>query len=210
VQTNAETTPLDGERLGHHVQAGFRHCGRHDVRRAGVHPGDEDGDDAAFVAAGDPALAHGVRDVKRAVEDDVGDGVEAVRRQVLRRADEVAGGVVDEAAERAVFVPDPLHHGIDRRGIADIDNMGTHATAVLRSELARRVFQDTAAAPGDPQVGAEPQVAGGDLLAQAGAAARDENALTFEQAFLEHGALRRTGSAYSKPGLYAGTFAGSA
>src|SRR6478672_3026813 len=79
--------------------------------------------------------------------------------------------------------------------------MRTHTTAVLRNELARRVFQHATAAPGDPQVCAERQVTGGDLLAEAGAAARNENALTFEQAFLEHGALRRTGSAYSKPGL---------
>ena len=72
----------------------------------------------AFCFCLDPAFAGGERHVERAVEDDVGDGVEAVRRQVLRAADEVAGGVVDEAVERA-FVEDAGHHvfdGVGRRG----------------------------------------------------------------------------------------------
>jgi hypothetical protein len=50
-----------------------------------------------MLALGQPALSGVEGDEERAAEDDVGDGVEAARREVLRAADEVAGGVVDEA-----------------------------------------------------------------------------------------------------------------
>jgi hypothetical protein len=42
-------------------------------------------------------------------------------------------------------------------------------------------------ASGDPHLGAELQVPGGDFLAQAGAAARDQDALALEQPLFEHG-----------------------
>src|SRR4051812_13343580 len=136
-----------------------------------------------------------MRHVERAVEDDVRDRVEAVRGEVLGRADEVAGRVVDEAGERPRFVPDPLHHRVDRRGIADVDRMGPYVSA----EFLCGGLKDGAAAPGNPQLRAELDVARGDLLAKAGAAASDEDPLTFEQAFLEHGRSAREAPILTRP-----------
>jgi hypothetical protein len=51
----------------------------------------------------------------------------------------------------------------------------------------RFTIQNRPAPAGDPDFGAKLQVAGGDLLAQAGAATRNEDALTLEDPFLEHG-----------------------
>ena len=67
--------------------------------------------------------------------------------------------------------------------------MRAHAAAMLRCQFLRGVLEHAAAPPGEPQVGAEREIAGGDFAAEPRAAAGDENALTFEQAFLEHGAL---------------------
>src|SRR4029079_15228942 len=103
-------------------------------------------------------------------------------REILGRADEVAGGVVDEAAERAGLVPDSLHHRIDGLRIADVDRLGADAAA----ELLGGLLQHRSAAAGDPDLGAERNVFRGDFLAQAGAAAGDEDALTLEKAFPEH------------------------
>ncbi len=120
------------------------------------------------------------------MEDDVGDGVETVRRQVLRRADEVARGVVDEPGERAAFVPDLLHHRIDRRSVADVDRVRAHAAAVLGHQFLGGVFEHWPAAPGEPELRAELEILRGDLFAETGAAAGDEDALTLEEVFLEH------------------------
>src|SRR2546422_11663545 len=48
------------------------------------------------------------------------------------------------------------------------------------------VLEHAAAAAGEPDVSAELEVPGGDLLAEAGAAAGDKDALTLEKVFLEH------------------------
>src|SRR6185295_14643081 len=114
VQPDAVARPFDRERLRHHLDAGLAHRRGHDVGRAVVDPGHDDAHDVAVgllgrplarLRATDPALADRLRDVERAVEDDVGDGVERARREALGRRDEVAGGVVDEAGEAAAFLP---------------------------------------------------------------------------------------------------------
>ena len=74
-----------------------------------------------------PALADRLRHVERAVEDDVGDGVEGARREALGRRDEVAGGVVDQAGEAAAVLPQRLDHRLDGGGIADVDAEGVDA-----------------------------------------------------------------------------------
>ncbi len=65
--------------------------------------------------------------------------------------------------------------------------MGADFPAVLGGKFLGTGFQNSGAPPGDPDFGAELQVLGRDLLAQAGAAAGDQDALTFEESFLEHG-----------------------
>src|ERR1700694_3113799 len=139
------------------------------------------------MAAGDPALADGMRHIERAVEHDVGDRVEAVRREVLGRADEIAGGVVDQAGQRSAFVPDALRHRIDRSGISNVDRMSAHDAAMACNQLPGGVVQHAAAPAAEPELRAQLEVAGGDLLAEACAAAGNEDALTLEQTFLEHG-----------------------
>ncbi len=57
---------------------------------------------------------------------------------------------------------------------------------MLVGELTRRVFEDAAAPAGEPEIGAELGVSRGDFLTEAGAAAGDEDALTFEEMILEH------------------------
>ena len=78
----------------------FAHRRGRDERAAVAHPGDRDRNHAAAVLARDPALADGMGDVEGAVHHDIGDRVEAARRQVLGARDEVAGGVVDEPRQR--------------------------------------------------------------------------------------------------------------
>jgi hypothetical protein len=60
------------------------------------------------------------------------------------------------------------------------------STAAAGDQLLRGVLQHCRASPAKPELGAELEVLGGDLLAEARAAAGDEDALTLEQAFLEH------------------------
>src|SRR5207237_7031855 len=99
---------------------------------------------------------------------------------------EVAGGIVEQAGERPVLVPDALHHRVHGCGIADVDGVRAHTATVLGHQFAGGVFQYAAAAGGEPQIGAEREVLRGDFSSEAGAAAGDEDALTFEQALLEH------------------------
>src|SRR6185295_19632826 len=106
--------------------------------------------------ATDPALADRLRDVERAVEDDVGDGVERARREALGRRDEVAGGVVDEAGEAAAFLPERRDHLLDGGGIADVDAEGVDARfrELLAPRLGGRVA-DLLPPAADRDVGAE-------------------------------------------------------
>src|SRR5256886_935771 len=94
VDADPVAAPFDRERLRHDVHARLRHRGRHDEWGPRPHPGDDDRDDRALVAARDPALADRVRDVEGAVQHGVGAGVEAARGEVLAARVEVARGVV--------------------------------------------------------------------------------------------------------------------
>jgi hypothetical protein len=54
------------------------------------------------------------------MHDDIGDGVEPARRQVLGARDEIAGGVVNEAGKRAI-AENLFDHRFDRGRVADVD-----------------------------------------------------------------------------------------
>src|SRR2546425_6389121 len=75
---------------------------------------------------------------------------------------------------------------IDRRGIADVDRMSAHDAAAAGDQLLRGALKHRPAPPAKPDLGAEFEVFGGDLLAQARAAAGDEDAFTLEEIFPEH------------------------
>ena len=69
--------------------------------------------------------------------------------------------------ERPGFVPDALHHRVHRLRVADVDGVRPDRSAVLVRQFLRRRIQNRAAPAGDPDLGAELQVPGGDFLAQA-------------------------------------------
>ena len=77
----------------------------------------------------DPAFAAGMRHVKGAVKDDIGDRVKSAVRQVLGARDEIAGRIVHQCIERAVG-PDRLDHLLDRHRIANVER---HQTVVSGS-----------------------------------------------------------------------------
>src|SRR6266702_4573266 len=189
IQAYSITSPFDRERLGHDVHARLGHRRRHDEGRAGPHPGDDDRDHRALVAARDPALADGVRYVERAVENGVGDGVESARRKVLGAGYEVAGGVVHQAGVRPALVPDRLDHRIHGRGVADVAGEGLDRAAVLRRELRGGFVEHGFSSAADSEIGAEPEVLRRDLAPEAGAAAGDEDALAFQQTVAKHSLL---------------------
>jgi len=64
--------------------------------------------------------------------------------------------------------------------------MSAHDAAAPGDQLLRGVLQHRPAPAAKPELGAQIEVLGGDLLAEARAAAGDEDALTLEQALLEH------------------------
>src|SRR5882762_3922488 len=187
VDADPVASPFHRERLRHDVHARLRHRRGHDEGGARPHPGDDDRDDRALVAARDPALADRVRDVEGAVQHGIGDGVEAARREVFGARYEVARCVVDEARKRPAVVPDRLHHGVHASRVADVHGVAFDRAAVLRGELRGCFFERLPAPPANIQVRAELEVLRRHLAAEAGAAARDEDALALEKVFLEHG-----------------------
>src|SRR5262249_13852398 len=81
------------------------------------------------MAAGDPAFAHGVRDIEGAMHHDIGDGVKAARAEILRARDEISGRVVDQIGERSGG-ENIGHHGVDSRRVADIEAEARYLAAM--------------------------------------------------------------------------------
>ena len=125
--------------------------------------------------AGDPAAADRVRDVERSMHDDVGDGVEAARAQILGAGNKISGGVVDEVGERTRG-EDVGHHGVHRGRIANVDAVGAYFAAVLGHELGRRRLAHRFPPPADEDFGAEREEFFSHALTQAGAAAGHQDA----------------------------------
>mgnify|MGYP001114608555 CR=1 FL=1 len=167
------------------------HRRRHHVRRSVAYPGRGDRDDVAGLLGRDPALADRLGHVERAVHDDVGDGVEAARRQLLGARDEIAGGVVDEVGEAAV-AKDGLHHLLDRERVADVDAVTGDAAAMEIHQLGRGLVAHDLAPAADVHFGAELEEARRHRLAEARAAAGHEDAPSSQKIFLEHGCFSRT------------------
>ncbi len=64
--------------------------------------------------------------------------------------------------------------------------MSADYAAAAGDQLLRGVLKHRRASPAKPEFGAQLEIFGGDLLAEARAAAGDEDALTLEETFLEH------------------------
>jgi len=119
------------------------------------------------------------------VHDDVGERIEAARRQVLGARDEIAGGVVDEVGQRA-FRVNRLDHLVDRERVSDIDAVAGHPAAMQVHQLGRGLVANAFAAAADMNLGAELEEARGHRLAEPGSAAGDENASSGEKLFAIH------------------------
>src|SRR3954447_11401690 len=191
VQPDAVAAPFGGERHRHRMDRGLAHRRRHHVRRAVAHPGRGDRDDVAGLLQRDPALADRMRHVERTAHDNVGDRVEAARRQLLAARDEIPGGVVDEVGEGAV-AKDGFDHLLDRERVADIDAVARDAAAILGHQLGRGLVADDLAPAADVHFGAELEKARRHRLAEPGAAAGHEDAPSRQKIFLEHGCFPRS------------------
>src|SRR6516162_2879984 len=138
--------------------------------------------------ARDPALAHRLRHIEGAMHDDIGYSVEPARRQVLGAGDEITGGVVDEAGERA-FAENLLDHRLDRGGVADVDAVARDTPAMRLHQFRGGLLADALAPAADGDLGPEAEEPLGHRLAEPCAAAGDEDLLACEEAVDEHGAF---------------------
>ena len=129
-----------------------------------------------------PALAAFKRGQEGAAEHRIGNGIETARRQVFGPADEIAGGIIDQAGQGAAIGPDAFDHGGDRVRIADVAGLRHHAAAMGRHQVGGGLFQHAAAPAADIDRGAQQQESLGHHLAKAGAAAGDQDALARQQA----------------------------
>ena len=134
----------------------------------------------------DPAAADRVRHLEGAVEHDVGDGAEGAVREVLRAADEIAGGVVDEVRVGGAGVPGGGHGALHRVRVLDVHRLPARHAGVRVVHLRRRLLHDGRAAAPDLHRGAEREQPLRHHPAEAGAAAGDEHALAGEEVVLEH------------------------
>ena len=116
---------------------------------------------------------------------DVGDGIEAARRELFRARDEIAGGVVDEIGEGALG-PDRLDHLVDGQRVADVDAVADHTPAMQVHQFGRGLVADALAAAADMDLGAEFEESRGHGFAEAGAASGHENAPPGEKLIVEH------------------------
>src|SRR5258708_5232987 len=154
VQPDAVASPFGRKRHGHGVDRGFAHRRGHHIGAAVAHPRHRDRHHVAGLLGGDPAPAHRVRYVERAVHHDVWRRVKTARRQVLGARDKIAGGVVDEVGERAV-AKNRLDHLVDRKRVSDIDAMAGDPAAIEVHQLGRGLVADDLASAADMDFGAE-------------------------------------------------------
>ena len=86
-------------------------------------------------------------------------------------------------------LPDAADHRVHVVGVADVHRVRLDPAAVLRHQLGRGGVEHRLAAAADVELGAQLQVPGGDLAAQARAAAGDQDALALQQLAFEHEVL---------------------
>ena len=134
----------------------------------------------------DPTLAGSKRDVEGSVEDDIGDGVEAVRRKILCAADEIASGIVHQAIDRA-FVENTSHHVFDRIRDPDVAFKCSDARVVCLGQFLGCFLDDASPAAADVNLGAKLCELVGHFTAETGAASGDQEALSFQEIAAKHG-----------------------
>src|SRR5262249_52611363 len=131
----------------------------------------------------DPAFADRVRDIEGAVHHDVGDGVEAARAQVLGAGDEISGSIVDQIGQRTGR-ENVRHHRIDRAGVTNVHAVTRDLAAV--HEFGGGLIADAFAAAADEEPGAKREEFLRHALSQSGATAAHQNTPAAQQSVLEH------------------------
>src|SRR5690606_16852594 len=125
--------------------------------------------------------ATGLRHLERALEHDVGDGIEPAHRQVLRPGKEISGGVIDESGKRTAG-PDRIEHRLDRLGRLDV----AHDRERARPQVRRGFLEHRGTAAAQIDGCAERDTGPRDLLAQATAPAGDKDTGIPQQPLCKH------------------------
>src|SRR5260370_28494904 len=123
--------------------------------------------------------------MKRPVEDDADQGVEGVRRKLLRARDKVAGGIVDERVYAAELLLGGGDGCFDRGWVTDITRSEA-AFAACSADGFRGFAQRLLTAPGEEHPRAQLGQPQRHRAAQSCPAACDENRPFFEQVLLKH------------------------
>src|SRR4029078_2803004 len=123
--------------------------------------------------------------VERALQVDVDDGPEPVRRQVLGQTDEIACGSVDENVEWSYLVCDSGHHFADRLRMAYVGRFrqGSYPT---RADFRRRRVEVIRLAAGDRDIASVRGDSQRDATTDPGAAAGDERHTAVQEIGAEH------------------------
>jgi signal transduction histidine kinase/CheY-like chemotaxis protein len=131
--------------------------------------------------------ANGARAVEAAVEHDPDHRVPAIRREILRAADEVSGGIVDEDVDPTKVPFDALHHLVDLFGIPHVDLYGQGIDA-LEPQRRRSALEVLGAPAADRDARAELAQPRGHGQADSRASTGDYGDAVLERRVGKHGA----------------------
>ena len=124
--------------------------------------------------------------MQRAHQHDADHRLKRSQRKIFGAGQKISGGVVHEHIERALGPDDP-DHLFDSGCVAHIAGTGVDLAAGALAEFLLGSGENIVAAPADVDFGAQFQKPLRGSLAQAGAAAGDQDALAVEQIVAEHG-----------------------
>src|SRR5258707_438514 len=191
VEPDSALAPFHRKTAGHGEHASFSDGRRYNISRPefGICSGYVQ--DVGFVAFFEPAPAAGHGYVNSAHEHDSDDCFICAGREVFCPRDKVAGGVVDQNIQRAIF-PDGVDHCFHALRVTHVARERFDGPARSFAEFVRGLLEDFLATSADIQRGAEFKKTLSHALAQPSCAAGDENALARKQIVLEHMSLRET------------------
>ena len=172
--------PLDGKRAHDRQHPGLRGRGGKHECRSRHRVARDDREDLALLLAFDETPPHLAGAVEGAIEDDLHDGVEGVRRKVFGGRQEVSGGVVHELVDSSQLLLDGIDGGVHCLGVADI---AAHVRC-LAPGLAHqpRRFGNGLGTPAEHgHLGPQARQAQCRGAAEAAAAARDDGRFSLQQ-----------------------------
>ena len=149
----------------------------------GVH---RDVDDSATTILDHPSVGHRLSHVPCAGQVGRHYGVESIRRDELRRTEELTTAVVDQDVDAAQLVDNTAHKVIHGISVADVCGEADDLLAQLFGESSGGGFDALGLSGGDGDAGPEPCKLSGGGCANTGAAARDQGDATIEDAISEY------------------------